>query len=142
MKTTTLSFAIAAAVFTTTANADDAVDWAKDIWPFIENSCVNCHKAEYTDETTGRVKKPKAELRYDGKKFILKGGENNDEEPTLTPGDPEKSAILQRTLLDPEHDDFMPSSDKYDPLTPEQQKLLETWIKQGADFGDWVGATE
>ena len=122
--------------------AEDKVNWEKDVWPFIENSCVNCHKAPYTDEATGRAKKPKADLRFDGAEFIKKGGENNADEPTLTPGDPKKSAILQRTLLDPDDDDFMPSSEKYDALTEEQQKVLEKWIAEGADFGDWTGATE
>ena len=141
MKTPLLA-AAAYAIVLSVSPAEDKVNWEKDVWPFIENSCVNCHRAPYTDEATGRVKEPKAELRYDGAAFILKGGENNDEEPTLTPGDPKKSAMLQRTLLDPDDDDFMPSSDKYDALTDDQKKTLERWIEQGADFGGWTGATE
>ncbi len=141
MKTLIISTA-ALALALSVSSAEDKVNWEKDVWPFIENSCVNCHRAPYKDERSGRLKKPKADLRYDGANFIKKGGENNDEEPTLTTGDPKKSSMLQRTLLDPDHDDFMPSSDKYDPLTPEQKKTLELWITQGADFGDWVGATE
>lgn len=127
------------------AEEDKKIDWEKDVWPFIENSCVECHKAPYTDEKTGRLKKPKADLRYDGKTFILKGGENNDDAPTLTPGDPEKSSMLLRTLIpidnDPD-DEHMPPVDKADQLTDAQKKTLELWIKQGADFGSWVGATE
>jgi hypothetical protein len=139
---TLLIAAVSFAVVLSVSSAEDKVNWENDVWPFVENSCVNCHRATYTDEATGREKKPKAELRFDGAAFIVKGGENNDDEPTLTAGDAEKSAMLQRTLLDPEHDDFMPSSDKYDALTDEQKKVLELWITQGADFGGWTGATE
>jgi hypothetical protein len=134
--------ALALSLSVSSAEDEKKVNWETDVWPFVENSCVNCHRAPYTDEATGREKKPKAELRYDGAVFIMKGGENNEDEPTLTPGDATKSAMLQRTLLDPEHDDFMPSSDKYDALTDDQKKVLELWIVQGADFGGWTGATE
>jgi hypothetical protein len=139
---TLLTAAAAFALSLSFSSAEDKVNWETDVWPFVENSCVNCHRAPYTDEATGRVKNPKSELRYDGAAFIIKGGENNDDEPTLTPGDPKKSAFLQRTLLDAEDDDFMPSSDKYDALTDDQKKILELWITQGADFGGWTGATE
>ncbi len=143
MKLLTISLALPVlATSLSTGLADEKVSWEKDVWPFIDKSCVACHRAEYVDPETGRAKKPKAELRFDGAAFILKGGESNDEAPTLTPGDPSKSAMLQRTLLDPEHDDFMPSSDKYEALTKEQQAILQKWIEEGADFGGWTGAAE
>ena len=135
-----LSWSLAA--ISTAQATDDKVDWGKDVWPFIEKSCVDCHKAPYEDER-GRMRKPKEDLRYDGKAFILKGGEHNDESPHLTPGDPEKSAMLQLVLLPLSDDDHMPPEDDDNTqLTEEQVKTLELWIKQGADFGDWVGATE
>lgn len=123
------------------AKAEDAPNFEKDIWPFVENSCVECHKAPYEDER-GRTRRPKADLRYDGKGFILQGGENNDEDPNLTPGDPEKSGMYTRVILGLSDDDHMPPEDKADQLTDEQKELLKKWIAAGADFGDWEGATE
>jgi hypothetical protein len=124
-----------------TAQADEAPDFEKDIYPFIENSCVECHKAPYEDER-GRTRRPKSDLRYDGKAFILKGGEDNDEAANLTPGDPEKSGMYTRVILELSDDDHMPPEDKADQLTDEQKELLKKWIAAGADFGSWTGNTE
>ncbi|MEM7146579.1 MAG: c-type cytochrome domain-containing protein [Verrucomicrobiota bacterium] len=123
------------------AYAEDPPNFETDIYPFIENSCVECHKAPYEDER-GRVRRPKADLRFDGKEFILQGGENNDDFPTLTPGDPDKSAMYTLVILPLSDDDHMPPEDKADELTDEQKELLKKWIAAGADFGDWTGKTE
>lgn len=113
------------------------VNFEKDVYPFIKASCVECHRAPY--EKNGRIRKPKSDLRFDAAFGIVKGG---DLGVIVVPGKPEESPMLQRTLLDPDHDDFMPSSTLYDPLTKEQQEILKKWIEQGADFGGWKGNEE
>jgi hypothetical protein len=112
--------------------ASGKVDWQKQVWPFIERSCVECHKEPY--EEGGKLKEPKAELRFDGAWGILKGGENG---LVLTPGDPDKSEMYFRVTLPEDDSDFMPS--KGEVLTEKEKELLKTWIAEGADFGGWEG---
>ena len=140
MKTvvTTTQLLVLSGCFSALVAQDDAkVNFEKDVYPFLEKSCVDCHKAPYTKEGRTKPTNPKAELRFDSAFGIVKG---SDEHAVVEPGNPEKSSILQRTLLDEDHDDFMPP--KGDPLTDEQKKILEKWIKEGADFGDWKGNQE
>ncbi len=129
------SIASALVAATLPAPAEDKVHWEKDIWPFIERSCVECHKAPY--EEGGKMKEPKAELRFDGAWAILKGGENG---PVLVPGDPGESDMYFRVTLPEDDDDFMPS--KGEVLTDTEKALLKSWIEQGADFGGWEGSLE
>jgi hypothetical protein len=126
----TASFAAAGFV-----NSLSAADFAKEIWPILEAKCVDCHRAPFEDN--GRKKEPKAGLRLDAAWAILKGSENG---PVLKPGDSAKSYLYEVTTLPKDDDMFMPP--KGDPLTPEEQALLKTWIDQGADFGKWEGNLE
>ncbi len=119
------------------ATAEDKINFEKQIYPILENSCVNCHKAPYTKEGRTRPTKPKADLRFDAAFGFVKGGENG---AVVVPKDPSKSSLLQRTMLDEDHDDFMPP--KGDVLTAEQKELVKKWIEEGADFGGWKGNEE
>ncbi|MEM7388049.1 MAG: c-type cytochrome domain-containing protein, partial [Verrucomicrobiota bacterium] len=75
------------------AHAEEGkVNFEKDVYPFLKNSCVDCHRAPYTKGT--RVKKPKADLRFDAAWGIVKGGENG---PVVVPGKPDESSILKVT---------------------------------------------
>lgn len=114
---------------------DEKVNFEKQVYPFIKNSCVECHRAPY--EKNGRKRKPKADLRFDAAWGIVKGGENG---AVVVPGKPDESSILKRTLLDEDHDDFMPP--KGDVLTDDQKALLKKWIEEGANFGEWKGSQE
>jgi mono/diheme cytochrome c family protein len=94
------------------------VDFARDIQPILQSTCVECHGP----------KKTKAQLRLDSAAGVMKGGENG---PIVTAGSSDKSLIVRRVLgLD--GDDRMPKDG--DPLPPAQIALLRTWIDQGA-FG-------
>ena len=117
------------------AIAEEKINFEKEIYPFIKNSCVECHRAPY--EKLGRLRPPKADLRFDAAWGIVKGGELG---VIVVPGEPDKSPMYTRTMLDEDHDDFMPPLG--DPLTEEQKELLKKWIEQGADFGDWKGENE
>lgn len=108
------------------ARADEAaepVNFATDIWPFIESRCLSCHGDD----------RPKARLRFDAAEHFLSGGTSG---PALVPGDPDASLIYERVVLPPDHDDIMPPQG--DPLTAEQTALLRRWIAEGAEFGGWV----
>jgi hypothetical protein len=108
------------------------INFEKEIWPILDRSCVDCHRAAY--EENGKVKKPKAGLRLDAASAILEGGENGK---VLTPGDPAKSDLVGRTLLPEDDDDFMPP--KGTKLSAAEKELLSKWIAEGADFGGWEG---
>jgi len=113
------------------------VNFEKEIWPFIQKSCVECHKAPY--EENGRTRKPKAGLRLDGAWAFTAGSENG---AVIEAGKAEESELWIRTDLPPDDDDFMPPTDKAEPLTDAQKALLAKWINEGADFGGWVGNVE
>ena len=50
------------------------VDFEKEIWPILEDRCIECHKAPF--EQNGRRKEPKAGLRLDGAKHIMAGSDD------------------------------------------------------------------
>ena len=140
--------------------AADAVDFGKQIYPILKNSCLSCHAAPYVDAASGRTKKPKGGVRFDTVELIAKGYINDDDEAVksvvpgkpeksplytsaalpaddedITPGKPDHSAILARVTTTDE-DDFMPP--KGDPLTKAQLALIKQWITEGAKVGGFV----
>jgi Planctomycete cytochrome C/Leucine rich repeat len=119
---------ILAALSAVTAHAK--VDFEKQVFPFIQKRCLECHKAPF--EENGKLKKPKAELRLDAPAEIMKGSENG---PVLKPGDSSKSSLYEVVTLPKDDDMHMPP--KGDPLTAAEIALLKTWIDEGADFGNW-----
>jgi hypothetical protein len=130
-------FRLAAFVFTGLAatSATAAVNFEKEVLPFITKKCVDCHKAPYTEN--GQKKEPKAGLRLDASWAIIKGSENG---PVLTAGAPDKSSIYESVILPKDDDAHMPS--KGEDLTKEEIALLKKWIEEGANFGGWIGSTE
>ena len=126
-----LSFALLTCVHALNA----VVDFKKEVWPILEERCVECHKAPY--ELNGELKKPKAGLRLDGAAYIMHGG---DEGPVVVADHPSRSSLYQRVILPEDDDDHMPP--KGDPLSYRQKEVLRKWIAQGLDFGKWAGATD
>ena len=100
------------------------VDFARDVMPILEQTCVECHGPD----------KVKARLRMDSIAGLQKGGKNG---PLFKAGDAENSLIMRRVLgLDGE--DQMPL-DK-DPLTEAQIDTLRRWIAAFLQPGDRVHA--
>src|SRR5688572_20958505 len=87
------------------ARSADAVDFAKDIQPILQRSCVECHGPE----------KPKGKLRLDTREGALKGGNNG---VVIVPGKADESDVYRRITLPADHDDVMPN--KGDKLTKAQ----------------------
>ncbi len=101
-----------------------AVDFAKEVWPVLEKSCLQCH-----DRGTAF-----SNLRLDSPEGIMKGG---DLGKVVVPGKPDLSSLVVRVAL-PESDlDYMPIEG--DGLTDEQIATLRRWIEEGANFGGWTG---
>lgn len=111
------------------------IDFERDVWPILEERCVECHKAPY--ELNGILKEPKAGLRMDGAAYLMHGG---DDGPVVVASHPSRSSLYQRVVLAADDDDVMPP--KGDPLTKRQKEILRKWIAQGLDFGKWVGETD
>lgn len=98
--------------------AGHSVDFAKEIKPIIEKSCINCHGH-------GR---DKGGFRFDTRETTLKGGDSG---PAIVPGKSADSSLIALVAgIDP--DSIMPK--KGTRLTPEQVGLLRAWIDQGAQW--------
>jgi len=105
------------------ARPETKVDFAKDIQPILQKSCVECHGPE----------KPKAKLRLDSREAALKGGKDG---VVIVPGQADKSEVYRRITLPVGNDDVMPN--KGDLLTKAQTDLIHDWINQGAEWPDGV----
>jgi hypothetical protein len=93
------------------------VDFASQISPIFDKSCLSCHSAE----------KHKGGLRLDSKAAAFKGG---DDGIVLVAGDAAKSDLYRRITLSAGTDDVMPNKGAV--LTKEQTDLIRDWINQGA----------
>jgi hypothetical protein len=117
-----------------TTLAEEKIDFATQIYPFVKESCSDCHRPAYKDER-GRMKKPKADLIVTNKNDLLNSGESG---PTVIPGKPDESEFLRRTLLPLDDDDHQPPVGKAPQWTSAEKELFRKWIAQGADFGSWT----
>lgn len=104
---------------TTAARAE--VDFQKDIAPIFSDHCVSCHGQD----------KAKSGLRLDSFAAVIKGGDSGI--PSIVPGDTVDSLLVELITSKDKFDRMPP---KGDPLTAQQIKLIEDWIKQGAKGPD------
>src|SRR5258707_290322 len=97
--------------------AGGAVDFARDIKPIFDRSCVSCHGTA----------KQKAGLRLDNGAEALKGGNSG---PVIRPGDTGRSRLLFAVAgFDP--DLKMPPEGK-PALSAAEIGKLRAWVEQGA----------
>ncbi|MEM0969527.1 MAG: c-type cytochrome domain-containing protein, partial [Verrucomicrobiota bacterium] len=90
------------------AQAEEKIDFATQIYPFVKGSCAKCHQPTYQDER-GRARRPKSDLVVTNKEDFLKGGEGG---VVLVAGKPDESEFLHRTLLPLDDDDHQPPEGK------------------------------
>jgi mono/diheme cytochrome c family protein len=114
-------FAAATLLMTLPALADTKVDFAKQIQPIFQRSCVKCHGPE----------KQKGGLRLDDKAAALKGGKDA---VAIVPGDAAKSDLYRRITLPDGSDDVMPNQGEL--LSKPETDLIRDWINQGANWPD------
>jgi hypothetical protein len=108
--------------------ATHPIDFAKEIKPIFEKSCVNCHGH-------GRSK---GNFRLDNRETFLKGGDSG---APIVIGKSDESLLIELVIgFDP--DSVMPQ--KGTKLTKEQVGVIRAWIDQGAkwDEGGWFGKVE
>jgi len=102
------------------ARAPDFPDsfYARHIYPTFNAKCVVCHGEQ----------KVKGGLRVDSYDLLMRGGTSG---AVIIPGKPERSILLERITLPPDHKKFMPGEGK-PPLMPEEIAWIRAWIAQGA----------
>ena len=110
--------------FATSFVTAESLDFQRDIAPILEEHCWNCHGED--EQESG--------LRLDRRAAILKGGDYGL--PTVVPGEPEKSYLVE-VINHVDEDMAMPPDE--DKLSKEKIELLTRWIKEGAV---WPGQME
>lgn len=101
-----------------------AVEFARDIQPLFERSCVACHSGD----------RPKGGFRVTDRASILRGG--NRGEPAVVAGKPDASPLL-RFVQDQVEDLEMPpvaKREKFPALTKDEIAKLNGWIAEGANW--------
>jgi len=104
--------------------ADDPVDFKRDIRPILSNSCFLCHGPD--------DKRRKADLRLDTREGAFHAVDGK--QPFL-PGKPDQSEAFRR-ILTTDPDDHMPPAKAGRQLTPKQVELIRKWIRQGAKWSE------
>ena len=93
-----------------------AVDFARDVQPILEQHCYECHGP----------KKVRGKLRLHVPALVAKGGTSG---PAFVAGDPEHSLMVRR-LLGLDGEDQMPLD--ADPLSEAELATIKSWIAAGA----------
>ncbi|MBK8093472.1 MAG: DUF1549 domain-containing protein [Verrucomicrobiaceae bacterium] len=101
----------------------EPIDFSKQIRPILSENCFFCHGPD--------EKKREAGLRLDDETSSKK---SNDGVIAVVPGDPDKSALIER-IVSTDLDEIMPPPKQHKTISPAQVSLLKEWIKQGAKWG-------
>ena len=104
------------------------IDFAREIKPMLERSCVQCHSGE----------KAKGGLRVESRDALLKGGESK--EAAIIPGQGAKSQLV-RFVSDSVKEMEMPpleKREKYPALKETEVTLVRRWIDEGAHWPEGI----
>ncbi len=104
------------------AEADEVVDFNRDIRPLLSGNCLVCHGPDEGSRVT--------DLRLD-----TEAGSQEDlgGYAAIAPGDAEASEIIERLTTD-DADLRMPPEGKGRAFTPADVELIRRWIDQGAHY--------
>ena len=128
-----VSAAIGASAAELPPPAQVKVDFARDIQPILDRSCLSCHGPQ----------RPKGGLRLENRDSALRGGDSGK---AILPGDSTNSPLV--LIVAGLHDEIerMPPKGKGAPLTPEDIGWLRAWIDQRAEWSEagivWVLQTQ
>jgi WD40 repeat protein len=103
------------------AQAPKPVSFINDIAPIFKENCFACHDS----------KKRKGKLDMTTFDSLLKGGEHQDEFPTLTAGKPKESYLLDLLKLNGAKR-MPPPKESPEPLAKDKIALIERWVTEGA----------
>jgi ankyrin repeat protein len=100
------------------------IDFAQQIKPLLERSCVVCHSGE----------KPRGHFRLDGRDAILQGGASGA--AAVVPGHSERSPLIDYVSGKVPESEMPPRAkrERFPALTTDEVALLRAWIDQGAEW--------
>jgi ankyrin repeat protein len=104
--------------------AAEKIDFAKQIKPLLERSCVACHGPE----------KQRSNFRLHSREALLKGG--NTGTAAVVPGKSAQSVLLDYISGRVEGMEMppLPKRDKFTAFTKDEVERVRAWIDQGADW--------
>jgi ankyrin repeat protein len=105
-------------------NDGQKVDFARQIKPLLERSCVACHSGE----------KPRGLFRIDGREALLRGGASG--EAAVVPGRSEKSQLIEYVSGNVPDSEMPPTAQRkrFPALRGDDVARLRAWIDQGAEW--------
>ncbi|MGV3764164.1 c-type cytochrome domain-containing protein [Parapedobacter sp.] len=109
-----------------TLDVETAVVFPDVVYPILKAKCLNCHSSS----------KAKGGLVLADTASLMKGGDSG---PAVVRGSVTESLIIERLLLDLDHEHRMPPKGKPQ-LTPEELALLQAWVASGAKFNTPLAA--
>jgi mono/diheme cytochrome c family protein len=101
-------------------------DFAKQIKPLLERSCIACHGPD----------KQRSGFRVDTRDTLLKGGMTGS--AVVVPGKSAQSTLLDYVSGRVEGMEMppLPKRDKFAAFTKDEVELVRAWIEQGAVWPD------
>ncbi len=123
LKLSLLLLAAAGSMTSVVFSAAEPLSFGRDVLPILSANCFTCHGPD--------EKNRKAGLRLDIEAEAKAKRRNG---APITPGQPEKSLIIERmTSADP--DVVMPPPSAHKQVKPEQIETISRWIAEGAKWG-------
>lgn len=104
------------------AEANEPIQFNRDIRPILSDKCFFCHGPDSTHREAG--------LRLDRESDAK---ENLDGVIAIVPGDPSASEAIVRILHD-DPDELMPPPKSKRELTEDEKQLLQRWVAEGAPW--------
>jgi hypothetical protein len=95
------------------------LEYNRDIRPILAENCFACHGPDSAAR--------KAKLRLDDRQVAIDRG-------ALAPGKPNESELVARIRLPETDEHSMPPKSSHKSLKPEQKKILERWVAEGAEY--------
>jgi ankyrin repeat protein len=114
-----------------TRKGERKIDFAQQIKPLLERSCVGCHGGE----------KPRGLFRVDGRDALLKGGATG--EAAIVPGHSEESPLVDYVSGKVPDEEMPPRAqrNRFPALRADDVALFRAWIDQGAEWPKSVSLT-
>ncbi|HEX4150430.1 MAG TPA: DUF1549 domain-containing protein, partial [Pirellulales bacterium] len=105
------------------AEADEPVQYNRDIKRLLSENCFFCHGPDRESRQAG--------LRLDSRDEALEPADSG--KPAIVPGKPAESEMIRRIFATDE-DERMPPAESHKSLTAEQKDLLQRWLAEGATY--------
>jgi hypothetical protein len=103
----------------------DVVDFNFHVKPILSDRCFKCHGPDENTREGG--------LRFDTKEGAFAALGENADHYAIVPGQPEKSALVQRIYAG-DRNEVMPPVESNLQLEEHEKAILKRWIEQGAEW--------